>query len=64
MTAISRSISNIVTLLLKLKKKSSAAISRIARKAMEISGIGAEQASVEGAKKNSSEMMKDDSFFD
>ncbi len=47
-----------------LKKKSNAAISRIAKKVMEVSGIGAEQAAVDAAKKNSLGTMSDDSLFD
>lgn len=47
-----------------LKKKSNAPITRIAKKIMEISGIGTETAAVDEAKKNSALMMKDDSSFD
>ena len=47
-----------------LKKKSAAVTSRIAKKVMEISGIGTEAAAVEEAKKNSAPTMSDDSFFD
>lgn len=47
-----------------LKKKSNTPISRIAKKIMEISGIGNAGEAVEDAKKNSSLMMKDDSSFD
>ncbi len=47
-----------------LKKKSSAPVFRIAKKIMEISGIGNAADAVEDAKKNSALMMNDDSSFD
>lgn len=47
-----------------LRKKSNAPISRIAKKIMEISGIGDSSEAVDEAKKNSSLMAKDDSSFD
>lgn len=48
----------------KLQKKSNAPISRISKKIMELSGIGNAGEAVEDAKKNSAEMMNDDSRFD
>ncbi|MBQ4514389.1 MAG: hypothetical protein II969_15450 [Anaerolineaceae bacterium] len=48
----------------KLKKKSNTPISRISKKIMELSGIGNAGEMVEDAKKNSAEMMNDDSRFD
>lgn len=48
----------------KLKKKSNTPISRISKKIMELSGIGNAVEMVEDAKKNSAEMMNDDSRFD
>ena len=47
-----------------LKKKANSAITRIAKKIMEISGIGNEAAEIEDAKKNSALTMSDDSSFD
>ena len=47
-----------------LKKKSSAPIARVAKKVMEISGIGNEHDTVNAAKKNSMQMMSDDSSLD
>lgn len=48
----------------KLKKKSNTPIARIAKKIMELSGIGNQAEKVENAKKNSGETMSDDSLFD
>lgn len=48
----------------KLKKKSNTPISRISKKIMKLSGIGNAGEMVEDAKKNSAEMMNDDSRFD
>ena len=47
-----------------LKKKSNAPIARIAKKIMEISGIGNTAAAVDEAKKNSALTKNDDSSFD
>lgn len=47
-----------------LRKKSNMPISRIAKMIMEISGIGSEAKKADEAKKNSLEMMSDDSSFD
>ena len=48
----------------KLKKKSNTPIARIAKKIMELSGIGNANEAVESAKKNSAGTMNDDSLFD
>lgn len=48
----------------KLKKKSNTPIARIAKKIMELSGIGNAGEAVENAKKNSAETTSDDSLFD
>lgn len=47
-----------------LKKKSSTPIYRVAKKIMEISGIGNTDEAVEDAKKNSALTTKDNSSFD
>lgn len=47
-----------------LKKKVNSAISRVAKKIMEISGIGNAAEAVDDAKKNSELTMSDDSSFD
>ncbi|MBQ6480528.1 MAG: hypothetical protein IJI45_05375 [Anaerolineaceae bacterium] len=47
-----------------LKKKSNAPISRIAKKIMEISGIGNADEAVNEAKKNSQQILSDNSSLD
>ena len=47
-----------------LKKKSNAPISRIAKKIMEISGIGNADEAVNEAKKNSAQILSDNSSLD
>lgn len=47
-----------------LKKKSAAVVTRIAKKVLEISGIGNEAGEVDEAKKNSEPTASDDSSFD
>ena len=47
-----------------LKKKSAAVVTRIAKKALEISGIGNENGEIENAKKNSAEIQNEDSSLD
>ena len=48
----------------KLKKKSNTPIARIAKKIMELSGIGNAGEAVENAKKNSAATTSDDSLYD